>query len=740
MVQNPLLTSLPGKSTPDPRGRLLDVTLAALVAAAGGAIVLGSLEVVEAGLPFGAWAPVLGLWAVPALVLVPFVVAWVLLVHAPTRLGWSLLLESSKRRFRLLILGAALPLVWLAFARLVLALFASELAPRMKGLALGGSSLAFLFLASFLLEEAAARASRRFERPGLVVTLGGALALFSVGLALLVHFGATSGVGGPFALLGVLRRPELVLGPARNVALLGGALYAGALFLPEIVRNKRSLALLGALPVVGLVSTALATPPAISLRIERSATIASRTLVFLERISDSDGDGVSALWGGGDCDDHDATRSPAEIDLPGNGIDEDCSGEDATLTKPQPTVAPPPQGDVKAENGSKKPAKPNVILLTIDTLRYDLGFMRADKSRNLSPRLDELASRSTVFERASSLASYTSKSLGPALIGRYASETARNWDHFDRFSPSVPWVPERLQKAGIHTLSVQGYWYFFMKGYGYERGFDVLDSSAAPRHVSVDADDSSNGDKIADRVIAALDGLPDEGKQFYLWAHWVDPHAEYVKHEKYDFGREQRDRYDGEVAFVDEQMGRILDALAKRPFGKDTIVIFTADHGEAFGEHGLMRHGFEIWEELVHVAMIVHVPGVPAKRVRERRSLIDIAPTLLDAFDVKLGEGPDEFMRGKSLLTDVLAAPGTPLEERPVFVDMVEAPNNKERRAFYSGPYKIITSSGRVIGVFNLDEDPGEKKDLSEDEALVSRLKSEQAAFVAGLKPVKPTK
>src|SRR5690606_5122237 len=144
---------------------------------------------------------------------------------------------------------------------------------------------------------------------------------------------------------------------------------------------------------------------------------------------------------------------------------------------------PVPATSSEKQSSSELPGGANFLLLTIDTLRYDLGYSGAHKNPKLSPQLDQLAARSTVFKRAYSLDSYTSKSLGPMMIGRYPSETARTFEQFDRFPKTVPFVQERLKNAGIRTVSVQGYWYFFFKNYGFERGWDVLDSSAAPKVV-----------------------------------------------------------------------------------------------------------------------------------------------------------------------------------------------------------------------------------------------------------------
>jgi arylsulfatase A-like enzyme len=453
-------------------------------------------------------------------------------------------------------------------------------------------------------------------------------------------------------------------------------------------------------------------------------------------VADRDGDGVASAFAGGDCNDRNAKVFPGAVDVPGNGLDEDCSGSDRRATGSDKKQG----GDEAAKpKTAQLPAETNFLLLTIDTLRWDLGYTRDPRPDRLSPHLDALSDRSTTFERAYALASYTSKSLGPMMLGRYPAETKRTFEHFDRFSSDVPFLQERIQKAGIHTASIQGYWYFFFDGYGFERGWDHLDKSAAPKLVAIEGDRTSNGDELADQTIEHLKTLKESKERFFMWTHWVDPHTEYVPHEEFDFGSEPRERYDGEVAFVDAQIGRVLSSLKELGLDERTAIVVTSDHGEAFGEHGMIRHGFEVWEELSRVPLIVHVPGAPPRMVSERRSIIDVAPTIMETFDLKAEEGAD-FIRGTSLYRDALAPPDAKLEQRPVLVDMPEGPHNQERRAFYQGDYKLIVSRGRAIGLYNLREDPGEKKDLSEETTKVDEMKRAMADFVDRLDQIPATR
>jgi arylsulfatase A-like enzyme len=271
-----------------------------------------------------------------------------------------------------------------------------------------------------------------------------------------------------------------------------------------------------------------------------------------------------------------------------------------------------------------------------------------------------------------------------------------------------------------------------------ERGFSLINSSAAPRAAqAAEGDRSVTSERISDAVIAELGTLGGASKQFFLWAHYTDPHAEYVEHEGFSFGAGSRAAYDGEVAFVDHHVGRVLAALRQSPLWANTVILVTSDHGEAFGEHGMIRHGFELWEELVRVPLLVRVPGLPPHRVVQRRSAIDLVPTVLELFRVPLpAAGAEDFLSGSSLLLDLALPPGYVPSARPVFVDMAEGPHNAERRAFIEGDTKLVLSGGRALGLYDLAADPAEKRDLSANKADLEAALERFRAFRRGLHEV----
>lgn len=554
----------------------------------------------------------------------------------------------------------------------------------------------------------------------------------------MVH-GTTGGEGGALEIFGVLRRPELDLRPLVNLGVIALSSYGASAFFATRRSQPWRLALLAVL-VLGsgslsvTVARALNAAPSAAFVIERGAPLGKIALAALRKVTDRDHDGVSPLYGGGDCDDRDPRRSPLAIDIPGNGIDEDCSGEDLTVAMPQAKASAP-----RVEVKSRAPAK-NLILITVDTLRAELGFLGYPKP--VSPALDRLAERGVVFERAYAFASYTGRSLAPLLIGKYPSETLRDGSHFATYAPANTLLAERLKKAGFRTMGAASHWYFAPWS-GMAQGIEQWDLSARPPTSQGDSDATVTSDKLSDVALKLLKKEENTADRFFMWLHYFDPHAQYVPHDGApDLGGKgsglaaQRALYDGEIWFTDKHIGRVLDYVASQPWGKDTAIIVTADHGEAFAEHGMSWHGVAIWEPLVRVPLIIVAPNVEPHRVPVKRSHIDVVPTALDLLGLEL-PGAGE-LSGQSMMADLGDKAG-PYEERDVYLDMPIGPHTGLRRGLISGPspgFKLIQVAGRDHQLFDLASDPGELHDLSSQRDKLAEMKAKMAALRGRLKEI----
>ena len=278
---------------------------------------------------------------------------------------------------------------------------------------------------------------------------------------------------------------------------------------------------------------------------------------------------------------------------------------------------------------SRAAAPPNVLLVTIDTLRADHLGCYGDKEAQ-TPVIDRLAARGVRFDTAVAHAPITGPSHASILTGLTPLRHGVRNNSDYTLPKGVPTLPDAFARAGYRTAAfVSGF--PLEKRFGYDRGFEVYDD-AFPR-----GDDERRAPYIerpADQTTGAalkwLDERLASASPWFLWIHYYDPHSPYEP--PGDYARRFASHpYDGEIAFVDSQLGMVLERLERSGLSDRTLIVVTADHGESLGEHGEATHGIFVYDATLRVPWIVAGPGVPPGRTPKvlARS-IDIAPTILD--------------------------------------------------------------------------------------------------------------
>lgn len=381
--------------------------------------------------------------------------------------------------------------------------------------------------------------------------------------------------------------------------------------------------------------------------------------------------------------------------------------------------------------------RPNVIIYLVDALRSDrLGAYGC--SRGLTPRLDAMAKQGVVFTDMTAQSSWTKAAVASIFTGIWPRAHGVNGPD-DRLPEHLPTIAERLQDAGYRTGAVVANAYVG-RPFGFARGFD---------HFEYLEYGKGRSEAVGDRVESWLTTLPNDDSPFFLYVHAIDPHAPYAPPERFrerfapdvedstvgrveivrgivlgnveptpGLGRDLRALYDAEVAANDASFGRLLDLLEADGRLEDTLVIFTSDHGEAFGEHGSWTHGLDLYNEVLSVPLVVRLPGGAdaERRVTAPVQHIDLLPTILK------GCGID----GAATL------PGTPLvagngvvsvgEDRTVLAYLDYW--GKHGAAVIRDGWKLIDPLSAEFGeareLYRHDIDPTETHDLAVDSPVRS--------------------
>lgn len=410
-------------------------------------------------------------------------------------------------------------------------------------------------------------------------------------------------------------------------------------------------------------------------------------------------------------------------------------------------------------------AGPNVILITMDTLRGDhLGL--AGYAQDVSPRLDALARESAVFLQAYATGPWTHPSTGTLLTGLLPNEhlLGAAEEGPRAFAPDVPFLAETLHAAGYATAAVSNN-RIVTPAEGFAPGFDLFDTRSL-----------QDGDYYgAERVTRyALEWLSThERGPFFLYLHYFDPHDPYqapppfthqfvsdallgsVRAEDVRNGRLRRNllltrterppdqeiellhrMYEGEIRYMDHWIGVLVDQLRERGLLAETSILWAGDHGEEFLERGTLQHQQHLYNELVRVPLMIRFADGTGRgaRIEKTVSLADVVPTVLSRCGI--AATPGQGMQGRDL--HALLADG-PWVEMPAYAisrgrrgKAWGVPRYGPKRAVIDGAWKYIWNEGGAEELYRILEDPGETRDVAaEHPEVVERLRWLAASVLA---------
>jgi arylsulfatase A-like enzyme len=380
-----------------------------------------------------------------------------------------------------------------------------------------------------------------------------------------------------------------------------------------------------------------------------------------------------------------------------------------------PDVEAPTLSDV----GKIDEQAPDIIWLTIDAVRWDRTSL-SGYERDTTPNIARHAERAAVFEQAYTPATTTRQTLRSLFSGVYPSminpPPGKKWAL--TFPDEQHTLAEFLSAAGYHTTVFSAEKDIFSPEGGALKGFDVIDESA----VEYKREAGYMAPQTVDDIIDGLEGA--SGPQF-MWTHLIEPHEPYrTGPDALEYGDTEADRYDAAIRFVDGEVDRLLEFVQSRQSSRPTYVFLSADHGEAFGEHNNRRHGSTIYQEEVHVPLIVWGPDVQPARFAEPTSLMDIFPTTFDVAGLDTPPGACGASLAGAMRGD------EQLDGRPVYAEQIP---DRSRPfflvAFIQGSDKLMLQpNADAVSLFDLADDPGERRDLAAEQP--DRLRANREALL----------
>jgi arylsulfatase A-like enzyme/Flp pilus assembly protein TadD len=377
---------------------------------------------------------------------------------------------------------------------------------------------------------------------------------------------------------------------------------------------------------------------------------------------------------------------------------------------------------------------PNIVLITLDTTRADrMGFLGS--TRGLTPNLDKLARESVVFTRAYSQVPLTAPSHATILTGTYPQFHQVN-DFGIWLAKDLPYAPDILQAHGYHTAAFIGALVLDPKMHtapGFDRGFDTYDAGFSETTPGSDRYQTSErrGAVVVAHALAWLDQLrlnPNPPAPFFMWVHLYDPHDPYDPPEPYK-SKYKFAPYDGEIAYTDSAVGKLIAELRTRGIYENSVIAVMSDHGEALGDHGEDTHGVFLYDETIHVPLLIKLPDerLAAERIDARVGLVDVLPTILQAAGIAI---PPE-VQGEALLGISTAAEKSSSPERPIYSETDYAFNTFRwsiLRSLRTGKYLFVQAPRREL--YDEAADPNAANNLATaSKAVADTLSGQLDAF-----------
>jgi len=292
-------------------------------------------------------------------------------------------------------------------------------------------------------------------------------------------------------------------------------------------------------------------------------------------------------------------------------------------------------------------SKPNVIFITIDTLRADhvgcYGYKQVE-----TPHIDQLAQQGARFTHAYTPVPITLPAHSSLFTGAFPVATGMHDFSGNKLPESMTTLAEALRDNGYSTAAFLGSAVLDSR-FGLNQGFDTyFDHFDFSRLDEAHLDQMERrGDLVVDEALNWLRTNP--RRPIFLWVHLYDPHDPYTPPEPYA-SRYRGRPYDGEIVFADAQLGRLMKFLKDEAHLEGSVFVIAGDHGEGLGEHGERTHGFFVYNSTLHVPLIIRIPGATPRVIADEVSLVDVMPTLLQALKLPI----PSTVQGRSLLSGVM--------------------------------------------------------------------------------------